>query len=155
MLHGFDSFEGLPDVFDGLPRGYFSTQGKVPRINDPRVRFFVGWFDQVLPSYTLPPHDVLVIAMDADLYASTIYVLRHLRPWITPGTYIYFDDMFSTDHEARALHEFMQESGLELSVVCADSSLTFVFFRCEGTRPAAGAGAGRDPGGGRLEQPRA
>ena len=151
-LHGFDSFEGLPDVFDGRPRGHFSTRGTVPHIDDPRVRFFAGWFDQVLPSYTLPPHDVLVITMDADLYASTIYVLRHLRPWITPGTYIYFDDMFSTDHEPRALHEFMHETGLEFSVVCADSSLTFVFFRCEGKRPAALADAGRDPRGGALAQ---
>ena len=30
---------------------------------------------------------------DADLYSSTIYVLRRLRDYIVPGTYLYFDNM--------------------------------------------------------------
>ena len=58
---------------------------------DPRVRFFKGWFDQILTSYEPPPHDVLVVICDADLYSSTIFVLNKLEKLIVPGTYLYFD----------------------------------------------------------------
>ena len=135
-LHGFDSFEGLPEDFDYLggpyTKGTFHTQGVMPVINDTRVRFFKGWFEQVLPTYSIPEHDVLVITMDADLYSSTIYVLRHLRPWIRPGTFIYFDDLSRPDHEPRAFDEFMKESGLKFRPVCADQSLNTAFFECVG-----------------------
>lgn len=128
-LHGFDSFEGLPEDWHELSKGTFSTQGVMPVINDARVQFFKGWFDQVLPTYSIPEHDVLVIVMDADLYSSTIYVLRHLRPWIRPGTFIYFGNMSYPD-EPKAFDEFMKESGLKFRPVCADKSLRHAFFEC-------------------------
>jgi hypothetical protein len=130
ILHGFDSFEGLPE--DGGPwvKGQFSTGGKIPEIADSRVRFFKGWFDQVLPSYIVPEHDVLVVNMDADLYSSTIYVLRHLRPQIKPGTFIYFDDFFCLDQEPEAFDEFLKESGLKFKGVSSEKGLVRPFFQC-------------------------
>ena len=68
--------------------------------------------------------------MDADLYSSTIYVLRHLRQYIKPGTFVYFDDMSRPDHEPRALSEFMSETRSRFRVVSADYSLNCVFFEC-------------------------
>jgi hypothetical protein len=68
--------------------------------------------------------------MDADLYSSTIYVLRHLRPWIRPGTYIYFDEMEQVDHEPRAFGEFIQESGLRFRGVSAHISFMHAAFQC-------------------------
>lgn len=131
QLHGFDSFEGLPEDFDndGGPyvKGTFDLEGVVPHIDDSRVRFFRGWFDKVLPNYTVTEHEVLVLTMDADLYSSTIYVLRHLRQY-KPGTFIYFDDMSRPDHEPRAFVEFMRESAAKFRVVSADYSLNCVFF---------------------------
>lgn len=133
-LHGFDSFEGLPEDFDDAGgryrKGDFNVEGKLPLINDSRVEFFKGWFDQVLPHYNPPEYDVLVITMDADLYSSTIYVLRHLRPHIKQGTFIYFDDMSRPDHEPRAFCEFMDESGLKFELIATDESLNTVFFEC-------------------------
>jgi hypothetical protein len=130
-LHGFDSFEGLPEDWDGLPKGTFSTQGTFPLIHDNQVRLFKGWFDQVLPTCSPPEHDVLIVVMDADLYSSTIYGLQYLRPWIQPATFLYFDDMSYPEDEPRAFHEFMAESGLRSHPVCADKSLRRTFF--EGT----------------------
>lgn len=132
-LHGFDSFEGLPEDFDvdgPYSKGHFDVGGMVPNINDSRVQFFKGWFDQILPNYSIPEHDVLVINLDADLYSSTILVLRHLRPLIKPGTFIYFDNMSRPEHEPRAFDEFMKESGLKFIPVCADKSLNNAFFQC-------------------------
>lgn len=48
-LHGFDSFEGLPETWTlDRPKGCFSTLGKVPLLDDPRVEFFKGWFEDAL-----------------------------------------------------------------------------------------------------------
>lgn len=132
-LHGFDSFEGLPEDFDvngPYNKGTFDVGGVVPDINDTRVQFFTGWFDQVLPTYSVPEHDVLVVNLDADLYSSTILVLRHLRPYIKTGTFIYFDNMSRPEHEPRAFDEFMKESGLKFQPVSADQSLNCAFFQC-------------------------
>ncbi len=135
MLHGFDSFEGLPEDFDvGGPyqKGTFDVGGRIPKIDDPRVKFFKGWFEDTLPKYQVPPHDVLVLCLDADLYSSTIFVLRQLRQYIVPGTFIYFDDMSRPDHEPRAFDEFVAETGRKFQPVAADSSLNTMFFECVG-----------------------
>ena len=67
-LHGFDRFEGLPqDWLPHRPRGYFSLHGQIPQVDDGRVQFFKGWFEQTLPNYQPPPHEVLVMNLDADL----------------------------------------------------------------------------------------
>lgn len=131
-LHGFDSFEGLPESWGPYDKGHFDTGGRIPAINDSRVTFFKGWFEEVLPGYTPPPHDVLLIVMDADLYSSTLYVLNQLRQYIRPGTFIYFDEMNHVDHEPRAFEEFMTRSSLRFRPVCADRTLAFACFECIG-----------------------
>jgi O-methyltransferase len=132
VLHGFDSFEGLPE--DGGPwrQGDFHQRGQMPVISDPRVKFFKGWFDQLLPAYSVCAHETLVVNLDADLYSSTIYVLRWLRPHLKPGDLLYFDDMNVADHVLRAFEEFIKESGLQFKPVAADKTLAFVAFECLG-----------------------
>jgi len=95
-----------------------------------RVQFFKGWFDNILPTYVLPAHEQLIINIDADLYSSTLFVLRHLRPYIKPGTFIYFDEFNEVSHEPRAFEEFLAESGLKFQVFSASKTLTFVCFQC-------------------------
>jgi hypothetical protein len=133
ILHGFDSFEGLPEDFDvGGPyvRSTFDVGGEIPHIEDTRVHFFKGWFNEVLPTYQLPEHEVLVIVMDADLYSSTTYALNYLRPYIKQGTFIYFDNMSRPDHEPRAFAELIEDSSLRFRLVSADYSLNTAFFEC-------------------------
>jgi hypothetical protein len=133
VLHGFDSFEGLPETFTtSAHKGTFGTGGRPPEVGDPRVSFFAGWFEETLPSYRPPDHEALVINMDADLYSSTIFVLRSLRRWIRAGTLIYFDEFHIAEHEQRALDEFVAEAGLRFRVLAADRSLTHVLFECTG-----------------------
>ncbi len=131
-LHGFDSFEGLPeDWIGGLPKDHFLTGGKAPQIDDSRVRFFKGWFDQTLPDYRCPPHEELVMILDADLYSSTIFVLNTLQAAMVPGTYVYFDEFSHRYDERRAFDEFLARTGMKFSLVGATRSLAHVMFRRE------------------------
>jgi len=118
VLHGFDSFQGLPEDWTSeMPRGHFSTDGAMPVIDDPRVRLFKGWFDDVLPGYQLPQHDRLVVSLDADLYSSTKYVLDWLRPHMAVGAYLYFDEFCHRHHEMKAFSEFQQATGMEFEAI--------------------------------------
>ena len=128
-LHGFDSFEGLPESWLPHPQGHFSVHGEVPEIDDARVQFFKGWFEETLPRYTLPHHDVLVMNFDADLYSSTIFVLDTLADRIVPGTLIYFDEFNHQFHELRAFDEFIKKTGARFEVLGATRTLEHVLFR--------------------------
>jgi hypothetical protein len=130
-LHGFDSFEGLPENWNiDSPKGRFTTNGSIPVIDDPRVKFFKGWFDETLPQYRIPPHDILVLYLDADLYSSTIYVLNKLKSSIHPGTYIYFDEFADRSNELRAFAEFLNGSGAHFKLLAATRDNAKVVFQC-------------------------
>lgn len=98
-------------------------------IDDPRVSFFKGWFDETLSHYALPPHKQLFINLDADLYSSTKTVLHFLKPHILPGTYLYFDEFQSREHEPKAFCELLAETGWKFEVVAATRGLSHVLFQ--------------------------
>ena len=129
-LHGFDSFEGLPEAWNiDSPQGHFNTNGMIPTIEDSRVRFFKGWFNETLPGYQMPAHDRLVLDMDADLYSSTIYVLKTLESFIVPGTYIYFDEFADRENELRAFSEFVLDTEMRFELVGANRDNSKVVFK--------------------------
>jgi Macrocin-O-methyltransferase (TylF) len=130
-LHGFDSFLGLPHDWslEGHQRGHFSTGGRAPEVDDPRVRFFVGWFEDTLPSYLWPEHDVLVVVMDADLYSSTSTALRYVKDLLLPGSYLYFDQFHHRCDELRAFAELLDENALSFQLVAASYDLSNVAFK--------------------------
>ena len=129
MLHAFDRFEGLPEDWNGRwARGAFSTNGIMPQVDDPRVRFFVGWFSDTLPAYEAPPHDVLLVNVDCDLYSSAKTVLTALQPLIRVGTMLYFDEYADRLNEQRAFHEYLTATGQRFQVVAASRNLNNVAF---------------------------
>ena len=130
MLHGFDSFEGLPEDFNiAVGKFSFSTHGVVPTVEDKRVKFFKGWFEETLARYSVPDHDVMVVNLDADLYSSTKTVLRFLRREVRVGTYLHFDEFNDRHHELRAFDEFLKETGMNFRVVGANQILSHVCFQ--------------------------
>jgi hypothetical protein len=130
-LHGFDSFLGLPHDWslEGHARGYFSTEGIPPQIDDPRVEFFAGWFEDTLPRYRWPDHEALVVMMDADLYSSTATALAFVREKLQPGSYLYFDQFHHRCDELRAFAELLEEHQLRFRLVAASHDLSNVLFR--------------------------
>jgi hypothetical protein len=128
-LDGFDTFEGLPfDWKPGLAKGAFSNQGEVPQIADPRVHFFKGLFDQTLPHYQLPAHDVMVVNIDCDLYSSAFYVLSQLAPHLAAGDFIYFDEFDDRRNELRAFSDFLAASKLRFRLTGATKLYRHVVF---------------------------
>jgi hypothetical protein len=131
-LHGFDSFEGLPTSWPqggGLVAGTFSRRGQIPIVDDPRVRFFKGWFGDTLCDYDWPDHDRLIVNIDSDLYSSAVTVLDHARPYLKPGSLLYFDEFNHRADELRAFDEFLERTGMDFELVGATPQLTHVMFR--------------------------
>ncbi len=135
VLHGFDSFEGLPETWGlACDKKTFDLTGQVPQIDDARVQFHPGWFDRTLPDFCrqFTAVNPLVIHLDADVYSSTIFTLRQLRSFITDSTILIFDEFFDREHEMKALTEFMEETSLNLACIGATSAYTQVAFRVSG-----------------------
>lgn len=130
-LHGFDSFQGLPETWNAEhERGRFSLGGAIPQIDDARVTFFKGWFEETLPRYALPTHERLFINIDSDLYSSAKTVLQFMRPFFLPGTFLYFDEFHHREHELKAFDEFLLESNIRFKMVAANRQFSSVLFRC-------------------------
>jgi hypothetical protein len=118
---GCDSFEGLPERWGTLGEKTFSTNGKMPQIDDARVHFVKGWFQNTLESaldkgrQLLPNPDEILIHFDADLYSSTLFLLSQLHDEFD-HYYFIFDEFVG--HESRALLNFQQDYGADLEFYC-------------------------------------
>jgi O-methyltransferase len=111
---GFDTFDGLPEDWEANhPKGTFSTGGVEPTIDDVRVSFVKGLFQDTLRGYltTNPPHNRLVVNIDCDLYSATLFVLGTLDRFFTSGTVIIFDDFYSMNHETKAFLDYDRSFG--------------------------------------------
>lgn len=130
-LHGFDSFEGLPEAWNQMPKGTFDVKGMLPRFDDPRVVLHKGWFDETLPEMKFPEHQRLVVNLDADLYSSTKYVLDTLGQAITPGTILVFDEFYDRFNELKAFNEFLESTGMQFRFLGAvlSQACQFAFER--------------------------
>ena len=130
-LFGFDSFEGLPELWDTLrPQGTFHVHGIIPTYDDARVSLCPGWFSDTLPDFILPEHERLVIHLDADLYSSTKFVLDTLSTKISAGTIIMFDQLCDRMHELRAWDEFIHNTERRFRFAAATINLEQVAFEC-------------------------
>ncbi|KAJ8599511.1 hypothetical protein CTAYLR_009452 [Chrysophaeum taylorii] len=90
-LHGFDSFQGLPERGTVGNPGSYSTGGEVPD-DVPGARMHVGWFDRTLPPF-LEAHrgPISLVHLDCDLYSSTATVLSAIGPPLDRAPSV-FDD---------------------------------------------------------------
>lgn len=112
-IHGFDSFEGLPEQWAGfvLGRGVFSRAGRLPRV-PANVILHKGWFVDTLPAWCERiKGPAAFVHIDCDLYASTVDVLNGIANRLQSGTVIVFDEYFNFPnwerHEFRAWQEFV------------------------------------------------
>lgn len=125
---GFDSFEGLPEDWHAHARAGMFAVDTIPEPPDPRASFEVGWFEDSLPGFILPPHDQLIVNIDSDLYSSAVAVLRHMEPFMAPGTLIYFDELGDVNHELRAWREFLDRTSINVEALgIANGGINWLF----------------------------
>ena len=117
-VHGFDSFEGLPETWTGTSggRGHFDRGGKLPNVPQ-NVTLHPGWFDHTLPTFLQKESGkIAFLNIDCDIYSSTKQVLQAVAPRLVPGSLISFDEYFNypnwRQHEFRAFQEAVTAAGL-------------------------------------------
>ncbi len=127
---GFDTFTGLPQPWEqftaGIEKNAFDVGGEFPRIDDTRVCFIKGMFQDTLLEF-LAGYDSkqpLIIHNDSDLYSSTLYVLSASDRIIVPGTIIIFDEFSAILHEFRALEDYCASYGRKFELIAATKSPT-------------------------------
>lgn len=132
-IHGFDSFEGLPEDWGHQAKGAFGeVKGALPDMPD-NVKLYKGWFDDTLPEWHAQHSDqpISLLRVDCDLYSSTRTILTVLRSQIRSGTWIIFDEYIGyrtwEEHEYKAFMEFINETGFEFEYVAY--GLTYTMLR--------------------------
>jgi hypothetical protein len=110
-FYGFDSFYGLPEDWvwarGGMPKGTYSTNGKVPDIADKRVQCIKGLFQESLPVFLkrYEPRNRLIVNLDCDLYSSTLFCLTQLDS-ILEEQLVLFDEFDNLLHEFAAFQDY-------------------------------------------------
>jgi tetratricopeptide (TPR) repeat protein len=112
IVHGFDSFAGLPEAWNNEPAGSYNTHGQLPAVPD-NVQLHQGWFNETLDAFLAEHGQAVALAhLDCDLYSSTRDVLQRLSGRCRSGSIIVFDELIGypgyEQHELRAFKEFMQ-----------------------------------------------
>jgi hypothetical protein len=119
-VHGFDSFEGIQEYWNGNPIGSFA-QSKRPSVPD-NVLFHVGYFDATLPGFRETYDEpVAFLHVDCDLYSSTVTIFEGLGDRLQPGAIILFDEYYNfhrwQQHEFKAFQEFVEQSGVKYEYI--------------------------------------
>ncbi len=130
-LHGFDTFEGLPEDWGPFKKGSFHTNNKFPEINDARCTFYKGVFQQTLPGFLKDYNNRgrMVIMMDADLYSATLFVLSTIAPFLKKGDIIFFDEFVVPTHEFKAFLDFTESFYMNLTLIAAAYNYYFSAFK--------------------------
>jgi len=121
IVHGFDSFEGLPGDWGGTreAKGAFNLHGRLPQV-PANAKLHIGWFDKTLPDFLATDSArIALLHVDCDIYSSTVTIFDCVKDRIAPGTVIVFDEYFNypgwRNHEYKAFQEFIAATGLAYS----------------------------------------
>ncbi|MCW2243990.1 class I SAM-dependent methyltransferase [Azospirillum canadense] len=135
-VHGFDSFEGLPEAWVNEPQGVLSTGKQLPPVPS-NVVLHAGWFEDTLPHF-LAAHGgpVRFVNVDSDIYSSAKTVLTALAPRFRVGTVLVFDEFIGNrtwrDDEYKAFHEYAKEHRASFEVVAVNLFTKQVAIRLTG-----------------------
>ncbi len=121
-VHGFDSFEGLPELWSGhdpkavFDKGSFKLD-TLPAVAK-NVKLYKGWFTDTLPDFVhKETSPVAFLHIDSDLYSSAKTIFDHLGDRIVADTIILFDEYFGyrkwQQGEHQAFMEFLSAAHLD------------------------------------------
>jgi tetratricopeptide (TPR) repeat protein len=112
-VHGFDSFEGIPENWNDEPTGSYSANGELPIVAD-NVTLHQGWFEDTIPNFKIEhTGPIRFMNIDCDLYSSTKTIFDLLGSQIVSGTVIVFDEYIGykswKDDEFKAFQEAVNQ----------------------------------------------
>jgi len=120
-FYGFDTFEGLPEKWGTFNKG--DMLANIPEIDDERVKFFKGLFQDTLPeflaAYPMNNGKRKIIHLDADLFSSTLYALTSLAPYMKKGDILIFDEFNVPRHEYYAYKCFTEAFYIKTKLIAA------------------------------------
>lgn len=136
-VHGFDSFEGLPEDWAGHleGKGAFSQKSELPSVPS-NVELHVGWFDATLPEFLKTTDEpVSFLHVDCDLYGGTKVILDELGSRLRPGSVILFDEYFNypswKHHEYKAWQEYVEAHKVKYTYVALTATNGCVAVRID------------------------
>jgi hypothetical protein len=139
-IHGFDSFEGLPEDWAHVVRGSFGEiEGALPDVPS-NVILHKGWFDETLGPWAKEHDDqpIMLMRVDCDIYSSAKTIFTELGGLIRPGTWILFDELIGyrgwRQHEFKAFEEFLEDTGFQVDWVA--HGLTYFLVRLRAGDPS-------------------
>ncbi len=120
-VHGFDSFEGIPEDWNHETSGSYSTEGIIPEV-PANVTLHAGWFEDSIPTFIQKENGpIRFMNIDCDLYSSTKTVLDGLAKQVVPGTVMVFDEYIGNvswrDDEHKAFIEAAQTYGWQYEIL--------------------------------------
>ena len=100
----------------GFDKGSFNLNGNIPTINDNRVTFEKGYFQNTLPKFILENkfEENLFVHYDADLFSSTLFCLLKLDTLKIP--YFAIFDEFYPD-EVNALKKYIDMTSAKVEMI--------------------------------------
>jgi hypothetical protein len=129
-FYGFDTFEGLPENWGVFSKGDMNSS--IPILNDSRILFFKGLFQETLPEFLQNNHIEKgrrkVIHMDADLFSSTLFTLTSIAPYLNKGDIIFFDEFNVPNHEFLAFKMFTESYYIQTEIIGAVNNFFQVAF---------------------------
>ena len=130
LIHGFDSFEGLPEDWAHVLKGAFGdVKGLIPELPE-NIRLYKGWFKDTLPVWfeNNNKKPISLLRIDCDIYSSTKTIFDSVGSLVQSGTWIFFDELIGyrgwENHEYKAFTEFKEKTKIEFEYVAY--GLTFV-----------------------------
>ncbi len=111
IVHGFDSFEGLPEETDqadknlvgqsewrqGQYKGRYENLKARCEEKYNNFRLHKGYFEETITDEfleSLRSHPPMLIWIDCDYYSSAKTILERIIPFLTTGCVLYFDDIY-------------------------------------------------------------
>ena len=122
-IHGFDSFEGLPEDFVDHPKGKFLVD-KLPTV-EPNVILHKGLFKDTLPEFKFS-ETIAFMNIDCQIYKSAKDVFDNFETNIAKGTIIrmnsYWNFPFWKEYEHKAFQEYVKKFEIKYKYLSSDGA---------------------------------
>lgn len=120
-IHGFDSFRGFPESWNGTSKSFHDYKGVMPKVVK-NVILHDGWFNDTIPKFAQTNNEkIAYLNIDCDLYSSTKTVFDILGDRIQTGTIIHFDELLNfpdwKNHEYKAFMEFVKNNNIKFEYI--------------------------------------